>query len=144
MKMSADEATSWTAVVKGAVLRGLGIGMTAPSPVKKCPRHFGVVISESYASFKHTQEDMYYDTLDGSKKAKGQLKWLVTKGDLILPEKPTELTFKFARKFRGEDPKSFRLIFVASTESNPPSRLDEASHRKPLKCSAIRFSVQYC
>ncbi len=123
-------------------MRGLGIGMIAPSPVRKCPRHFGVVISESYASFKHTEEDMYYDTLDGYKKAKGQLKWLVAKDDLILPEKPTELTFKFARKFGREDPKSFRLIFVASTENNTPSRLDEASHRKTLaRPSTILFSI---
>lgn len=123
----ADLIRSWTAVVKGAVLAGLSVGMSCPPPVKGCLYNFGLVITERFVSYKHKKEDYFHDGLDGIPKAKNQIHWLISKGDLIRPERATKATYNFARHFQKKDIKAFSLVFVVNSEDRAPTRKGDAA-----------------
>lgn len=113
-------------MVRGAILGGLGIGMACPDPVQACPYHLGVVITEIFASYKHKAEDLFHDEVGRIPRAKGQLHWLLAKGDLIQPMKPTVATYQFTKKFQKKDIKTFRLLVVINNADEPPTRKADA------------------
>lgn len=70
-------AYSWSAIVCGAVLRGLeGSAVT----VKKCRRHYGHVLSHDYdplkdKHFNKTKRHLWLDHFTGKQKLSGFMHW---------------------------------------------------------------------
>ncbi|KAH0537284.1 hypothetical protein FGG08_005909 [Glutinoglossum americanum] len=118
----------WSGVVKGAVLRGMGIGMDVPVPVMSCPRHYGICISQVYADWMHNGETTVIDSFNRRQVVPKQLIWLVRRGDVILPGRPIVSTFstdcKFTRRHL-ELGESVRMTVVATAIENPPSNLSD-------------------
>ena len=79
---------SWTAVVQGAVV--CGIEKEANLSLKRtgaCRNSYGICQDEIYSSADHSQDDAVQ--IAGSNFAQSQLDWLLSKGDLILFDRPT-------------------------------------------------------
>jgi hypothetical protein len=120
-------------VVKGAVLRGMGIGMDVAAKAMPCPRHYGICVSQIYADWSHSSEHTVTDHFHGRQVVPNQLAWLIRKGDVILPGGPIVSTFGVECRFTssqldlGED---MRIIFVASAADNPPSSLSTLQRGK--------------
>lgn len=115
---------SWNSVVKGAVLRGMGMGMTVAAKVYKCRRHYGICVSQISAELTDV------DRLSRSQVVTEQLVWLVRKGDLVLPDEPTVSRIDLECRFTSKHltlGTSMRLKFVASAMDNPPLTLAEIS-----------------
>ncbi|KAH8894314.1 hypothetical protein GQ53DRAFT_643950 [Thozetella sp. PMI_491] len=111
---------SWTAVAKGGVLLGLGIGCQIPAPVYECPYHIGVVVAERFTEYDYPGASRYEDTFDGSSRTRDHIEWLVEKGDLIDPSRPTTKEFKMVKKLTEGGARTGRVIIIYSTMDKGP------------------------
>ncbi|KAI5788706.1 hypothetical protein FPQ18DRAFT_343143 [Pyronema domesticum] len=89
-----------TAVVKGAVIRGLEKAMGQPSGnvVRLARRHYGTPMSTYFMEGVHNPDDAYTDPLTGKKMARNQISWFINKGDQLTDDKI--ISRPFTRSFR--------------------------------------------
>ncbi|KAF2221155.1 hypothetical protein BDZ85DRAFT_203059 [Elsinoe ampelina] len=80
--------TAWTAVVRGAVLRGIS-GRDLVSS-RKARRHYGLRLNVRFDPAKHPLSARYWDDYDEVYRAKDQMVWLVQKGDTLLSDDPIQ------------------------------------------------------
>ncbi|OCK81694.1 actin-like ATPase domain-containing protein [Lepidopterella palustris CBS 459.81] len=123
----------WSAVVRGAVIKGLEQGAQDLVYMRKCRRSYGISVSEPFSEYKHAKDDEYIDPFDNKKKAKDQMTWLIKKGDALLSNKSKHASIDICRSFGVKDSRVFRTILVACDENDPPQRYDEV----PLATRAI-------
>jgi len=67
---------SWTAVVRGAVMRGLEGEMVRS---RKVARNYGHSYSVAFVKGLHSESDSYIDKYDGTLRYRGQMSWCVKK-----------------------------------------------------------------
>lgn len=130
--------SSWTAVVKGAVLMGLGKVCDAPPAVSECPYHVGVVVASRFAPYDHVESQKYVDTFDNITRAKDNIKWIIEKGDLIAHNSAIDKSEKIVRKTNPNGNKTGRVIIVVSewnTYGSPPTQLLNAEDCKSSRIS---------
>ncbi|KAI5842032.1 hypothetical protein BZA05DRAFT_464152 [Tricharina praecox] len=89
-----------TAVVKGAVIRGLDVAMGAPSGsvVRLSRRNYGTPMSTPFIDGRHSETDAYLDPFTGAKMAKNQISWFIRRGDPLSDD--TRVVRAFTRTFR--------------------------------------------
>ncbi|KAF3159971.1 hypothetical protein TWF225_010688 [Orbilia oligospora] len=73
--ISPDDA--WSAVSRGAVLRGLEGSLVTN---RRCRRNYGTRINTIFDPTIHHEEDAFYSTDTGMKMARNQVSWIVEKG----------------------------------------------------------------
>jgi len=116
----------WSGVVKGAILRCVGIGMDALDKAETCPRHYGICTSQEYANWRDGNMRTIADGFDGRRMVPEQLIWLIHKGDIIIPGKLIDSTFdiqcKFTRRHR-ELGEIVQMIVAATAMERAPSNL---------------------
>ncbi|KAI0127153.1 hypothetical protein BJ170DRAFT_363890 [Xylariales sp. AK1849] len=108
----------WAGVVKGAVLRGMGIGIKASPPVRPCPRHYGISVRGPHDKLSRT--DRPYSVI-----------WKVSKGDMLHPQLLRMSSLKTSCSFSDNQVQSnstIRITFVATSSDRPPSRYSDISH----------------
>jgi hypothetical protein len=103
---------SWSAVVRGAALRGLERDNPKLIQMRICRKCYGISISEPFSSFKHQERDAYHDLFDGQKKARGQMEWLLKTGDALPSNEKCHASAKFRTKFDRHDPRIFTVCLV--------------------------------
>jgi hypothetical protein len=128
---------SWSAVVRGAVARGVELNVRSLVCLRICRRHYGVSISQVFSSWKHSENDAYDDPFDGQKKAKDQMIWLIHKGDAILSTEAKCASVELCRRFGRGDPKVFKTSLVACDEEVAPQRLEDI----PIGTTSKRLPV---
>jgi len=72
---------AWTAVVRGAVLRGLENKDIVSS--RKARRHYGTVMTQHWDPLVHEERDKYWDDLTETWRANNQFVWFVKKGETM-------------------------------------------------------------
>jgi len=139
-------------VVKGAIVKSLGLYTEKPLLVKACPRRYGIKIRSHYAAYKNNPQEMEED-VEGKVWAKDQIRWFMHKGDVVFPDKPLAMTYDCHWSMKASDFPSaearrnpglgqlsenvFRdVVFVASRQDIAPSRFDELD---PGKLSISAF-----
>ncbi|KAK4447447.1 hypothetical protein QBC34DRAFT_303234 [Podospora aff. communis PSN243] len=110
----------WTAVARGGVLLGLGLGCKVPLPVVQMPYNLGVVISKRFALYDHGPQQRYKDSLDGVERACDHVEWFAFRGDLIRHDEPTEKTIRLVRKLTPSSSRSGRVTIIISASDNDP------------------------
>jgi hypothetical protein len=121
-----DFITRWSAVVRGAVAKGLeSTGKEDLIYMRKCRRHYGTPASEPFNAFKHSEEDAYIDEHTGEKYAKGQMTWLINKGDPLLSASPRHAEVELCRTFGFTDSRVFKARLAESTEEIAPRRYED-------------------
>ncbi|KAI5807165.1 hypothetical protein EDC01DRAFT_781954 [Geopyxis carbonaria] len=120
-----------TAVVKGAVLRGLqpllpsghtgGISVT-----RLARRHYGAPMSTPFIPGRHLESDAYPDPVTGQKMARNQVSWFIRKGD-ALPEQHTA-TRHFTRSFRKYSGPWFDALVYCESDTAPSRITPEVKH----------------
>jgi hypothetical protein len=79
----------WSAVVQGAVLFGMEkANRQTQATVKPCPRSYGVSVSRAYSKRLCSDQDKETSAITNQTLAKGQLIWLIRKGDMLQLSKP--------------------------------------------------------
>ena len=66
---------SWSAVVRGAVLYGIGSIVYT----RKLKQHYGVIIATDFIPGIHDEADSYIDPWDGTKLTGNNVQWLAAK-----------------------------------------------------------------
>ncbi|KAI1373089.1 hypothetical protein F4677DRAFT_430205 [Hypoxylon crocopeplum] len=112
---------SWTAVVRGAALIGLGIGCEIPPASTRCPYHVGVVLARRFAEWDHYEEQKYTDSFDSISRARDDIKWVIAKGDLVSPLQGIEAKVRIIKKVTLKGSQTGRVVLVTSSFDGPGS-----------------------
>lgn len=93
---------AWTAVVRGAVLRGLEGAELILN--RKARRHYGVHIHDVFQPNKHAAHLRYWDDNTERWMARDQMQWYIKKGDTVSSTDPVLFSFVFtAASFEDMD-----------------------------------------
>lgn len=145
-KSAAKSFHSWSGVVRGAVLAGIGMGIPIPPKVSRCLRHYGVCVAEEYKHWQHFEQDQVSDVFHGRPMARDPLIWKVRKGDLILPNEPIIKVFAINCKFT--DPahqpvdQTVNIKFVATALDDLPLKLSQLPRGIICPQSVTKFRYQ--
>lgn len=115
-------ANAWTAVVRGAVLRGLEEAELVLS--RKSRRFYGVTCSQEFDSSIHSEESKYWDSLAGKFKAFNRMKWFISKGETVSATEPVQLGF--SHNFRQNAAKAVTVKLITCDEENAPLDFDSS------------------
>ncbi|KAI0011688.1 actin-like ATPase domain-containing protein [Xylariaceae sp. FL0662B] len=86
---------AWTAVVRGAVLRGLEGNMVVS---RKARMHYGTSYATVYDETKHSVSERYWSPLWERWMVSDRMQWHIAKGEAISPLSP--IAFHYTRNFR--------------------------------------------
>ena len=119
----------WSAVVKGAVLTGLGLGVPVPPKVSNCPRHYGISVAQEYKEWQHRDQQLVHDVFHGRQMARDPIIGMIRKGDLICGDKAiiheSPINCKFTAAAHQAGNRTVCIRFVATNLDELPSRLSE-------------------
>ncbi|KAG2026582.1 hypothetical protein GB937_001363 [Aspergillus fischeri] len=81
---------AWSAVVRGAVFRGLG-GNQVGQRIARC--HYGVTFEEEYNPRVHNARDKYWDAMTEMSYVADRMKWYIEKGKPISEDEPIRMSW---------------------------------------------------
>lgn len=90
-------------------------------------KHYGTYASEPYRPGIHNPADVYTDDFTGAKYAKGQMTWLIDKGERLPEAMPKKASIDCGCKFRKSDDREFGAVLVGCDEDDPPRRYQDKS-----------------
>ncbi|KAI6823504.1 actin-like ATPase domain-containing protein [Hortaea werneckii] len=110
---------AWTAVVRGAVLRGLEGSELILN--RKARRHYGVHVHNYFQPNKHAAHLRYWDDNTGKWMARDQMQWYIKKGETVSSTGPVLFPFTFTVTSYEEMNQVRRLEMVACDSDLQPS-----------------------
>ncbi|KAF2463990.1 actin-like ATPase domain-containing protein [Lindgomyces ingoldianus] len=112
----------WSAVARGAVCRGLEGPLTGLVAVRLARKHYGTPVCTPYKPGIHNAADMYVDEFTGSKYAKGQMRWIVDKGERLPESSPKKVSIECSCTFKKSEDREFGAILVGCDADAAPAR----------------------
>lgn len=107
---------AWTAVVRGAVLRGLEGEELVLN--RKARRHYGVSASHKFNRRKHSLDVKYWDKYDEKWKAADQMTWFISKGATVSSTEP--VTFPFYRNCQPGQGRTSTIELLVCDDDEAP------------------------
>ncbi|KAF3934121.1 hypothetical protein ABW19_dt0210203 [Dactylella cylindrospora] len=115
---------AWSAVSRGAVLRGLDGSLV---PDRRCRRNYGTRINTVFDPMIHHEEDAFYSTDTGIKMARNQVSWIVEKGTVTSADIRFQL--KCGTTFqKGEKLRRGATLVASDLDVAPHSYRDKSVH----------------
>ncbi|KAJ5062359.1 hypothetical protein J3E72DRAFT_393505 [Bipolaris maydis] len=136
---------AWSAIVRGAVAKGLEESSGAVLK-RKSRRYYGTSCSRSFNIFFHDEADAYIDKHDGMKMASHQMKWLINKGQDLLASKAMHASVDLIAKWWVGDARIVHRVAVLTYDMSDLSENDMCRRISPsgrLYYSA-RCTVNIC
>jgi hypothetical protein len=112
----------WSAVVRGAVCRGLEAPSTGLIAVRLARRYYGTPVSIVFEEGVHDQEDAYIDDFTKKKYAKGQMRWMIDKGERLPEDTPKRVSIECCCTFKRTEDREFGAVLVGCDSDQPPPR----------------------
>ncbi|KAI1083932.1 actin-like ATPase domain-containing protein [Whalleya microplaca] len=106
---------AWTAVVRGAVLRGLEGNMVIS---RKARMHYGTSYATVYDESKHSVSERYWSPLWERWMVSDRMQWHIAKGEAISPLSP--IAFHYTRNFRPGQSLIVTDDLIACDADEPP------------------------
>ncbi|KAK4455025.1 hypothetical protein QBC34DRAFT_289334 [Podospora aff. communis PSN243] len=106
---------AWTAVVRGAVLRGLEGNMVIS---RKARMHYGTSYATVYDEEKHSVSERYWSPLWERWMVSDRMQWHIAKGEAISPLSP--IAFHYTRNFRPGQSLVVTDDLIACEADDPP------------------------
>ncbi|KAK4186086.1 hypothetical protein QBC35DRAFT_388027 [Podospora australis] len=106
---------AWTAVVRGAVLRGLEGNMVIS---RKARMHYGTSYATVYDEEKHSVNERYWSPLWERWMVSDRMQWHIAKGEAISPLQP--IAFHYTRNFRPGQSLIVKDDLIACEADEPP------------------------
>ncbi|KAG6006762.1 hypothetical protein E4U21_006747 [Claviceps maximensis] len=113
---------AWTAVVRGAVLRGLEGNMVIS---RKSRMHYGTSYATVYDEEKHSVSERYWSPLWERWMVSDRMQWHIAKGESLSPSSP--IAFHYTRNFRQHQSLIVTDDLIACDADDAP-----ASHTRDL------------
>ncbi|KAF2245898.1 hypothetical protein BU26DRAFT_552916 [Trematosphaeria pertusa] len=138
----------WSAIARGAVAKGLETDIDLVF-LRKCRRHYGTPCSQLFDDEEHDEQDAYRDQYDGRKMARGQMNWLINKGDALLSRQPLHAHIDVHTEFWLDEAKIFTALLTACDDDVPPKRFADDAVYKVVSLTADVSTVpesmfQFC
>ncbi|EPS43127.1 hypothetical protein H072_2875 [Dactylellina haptotyla CBS 200.50] len=115
---------AWSAVSRGAVLRGLEGSLVTN---RRCRRNYGTRINTVFDPTMHHDEDAFYSTDTGMKMARNQVSWIVEKG--ADTDSNTRFKLKCGTTFqKGEKLRRGATLVASDLDVAPYSYRDRSVH----------------
>jgi hypothetical protein len=112
----------WSAVARGAVCRGLEPGSAGLVAVRLARKHYGTPTSRPFIRGLHDEADAYVDEYTGMRMAKGQMNWMVEKGDSLPEDRPKTITIDVCTHFTADESREIGALLVGCAEDAAPRR----------------------
>ncbi|TKA62967.1 hypothetical protein B0A49_11022 [Cryomyces minteri] len=106
---------AWTAVVRGAVLRGVEGSIVLN---RKSRWHYGTSYATVYDETKHPITDRYWSPLWERWMVSDRMQWHIAKGATVSPDTP--ISFHYTRNFRPSQSLIVEDDLIASDAADPP------------------------
>ncbi|KAL7790952.1 actin-like ATPase domain-containing protein [Trichoderma ceciliae] len=124
IRLTTPISGAWSAVVCGAVLRGLEGSIVRQ---KKCRRHYGHTLSKEYIPSIHTDFDkkkrkVWMDHVQNAKYLSGFMFWEVDKGSLM--DHKTEINSEFIMQYNDHTPPSSKHILYSCNLDGAPTSIE--------------------
>ena len=116
---------SWSAVARGAVCRGVEGPASGLVEVGLARKHYGTYTSIPFNPCIHDLADEYKDELTGMRMAKGQMIWLVEKGERLPERTPKKVSIECSCKFKKLEDCEFGAVLVGCDEDDAPRRYQD-------------------
>ncbi|KAF2188028.1 actin-like ATPase domain-containing protein [Zopfia rhizophila CBS 207.26] len=118
--------TSWTAVVRGAVICGIEKSITRDLiRTTFCRHNYGICVSEIFSEIKHERQDLKTDSMRQIV-AEGQLLWLLNKGDVILSTEATKGEHDITVSFTKTELRQGTITIYMYSDDDRPSRIQDS------------------
>ncbi|KAM0796671.1 hypothetical protein BDR22DRAFT_866080 [Usnea florida] len=125
---------AWSSICRGATLWGLEHSdlnsvTSSPTVVSRLSRYsYGVAFTQVYDPTRHLSEDVYLDTTDGTHRARGQMEWLLKRGEVVEEGRMVETSCYNTVEvgFRDSGRRQFSLNLYYNEETKPPTRKTSA------------------
>lgn len=111
---------AWTAVVRGAVLRGLEGNELVLS--RKARRHYGVLMRTEWKSGTHSKNECVWDKDEEKWMVDNRVEWYITKGQTCASK--DSILFPFYNTFRQRTGMSQISTLVICDDDVPPEKYD--------------------
>ncbi|KAH4054949.1 hypothetical protein HBI64_117810 [Parastagonospora nodorum] len=118
---------AWSAVVRGAVIKGLEGGSNTAITVtkRKCRRYYGAGSCPVFNANKHLASEAFIDEYDGLTRASGQMDWLVKKGQDLPTSGAHHATLPFIVSFWPGEKRTCNLKLYAAECTKAPRCLKD-------------------
>ncbi|KAK3721826.1 hypothetical protein LTR37_002992 [Vermiconidia calcicola] len=126
-------ANAWTAVVRGAVLRGLEGTELVVS--RKSRRHYGIVMREYFTPGIHPVSCKEWDTLKEVWMADNRMRWFIEKGQTVSSAEP--VLFSFTSDFTFAQNKAMTQELIVCDDEVAPVGYTEASSSTKVLCKLV-------
>ncbi|KAI1430656.1 actin-like ATPase domain-containing protein [Xylaria sp. CBS 124048] len=107
---------AWTAVVRGAVLRGLEGSMVVS---RRARMHYGTSYATVYDEERHSVGERYWSPLWERWMVSDRMQWHIAKGEAITPSSP--IAFHYTRNFRPGQSLVVTDDLIACDADEPPA-----------------------
>jgi hypothetical protein len=113
---------SWSAIARGAAVKGLeGDGINSVL-TRKSRRHYGTAVSPCFKSGVHLETDAYIDNWDLMKRARNQTSWLIRKGQDMDASMETHSRTTICAHFWPGERRSMSMKLIACDADHSPMR----------------------
>ncbi|KAH3975901.1 hypothetical protein HBH98_042340 [Parastagonospora nodorum] len=120
-------AFAWSAVVRGAAVKGLDGDGRVPIQNRKCRRNYGTDCNTTFEAGKHRESDSYVSTYTGVKRAINQMTWLLTKGQDLSTSQLSHANHTFHQNFWVGDSRMTSIGLLASEGDRAAKRSTDKS-----------------
>ncbi|QDS73014.1 hypothetical protein FKW77_009110 [Venturia effusa] len=119
--------TSWTAVVRGAVVMGVEKDRSMNrTTMTGCDKNYGVRTATAFSLVHNDRNDYSVDPVSKQPIARGQMRWLFRKGDAVLSNLPREEHHTFLVQFKeGDEKKGGIPVYSYPDEDIPDIFMDD-------------------
>lgn len=90
-------------------------------------RHYGTYIHERFIQGVHIEEDAFYDRFTGEKRARGQMLWLLAKGEKLPEVDAKSMIIDLYFRFGLDDDKMGSCRIVSCEADKAPTRYADES-----------------
>ncbi|CAD0095112.1 unnamed protein product [Aureobasidium mustum] len=119
----------WTAVVRGAVMSGLGKDLVVS---RKARRHYGVVVGRTWDPEVHSFKNKYWCDIRGEWRAHNQITWCINSGQSLPVNEPVLFEFNHKWDFEEGYPTSVKPKIIVSDDLNAPDEFEESFQTRIL------------
>jgi hypothetical protein len=123
-RSSTDIHASWSAIARGATVKGLESDGRTAIKFRKCRRHYGTACTNAFLSGVHREVDSYICPFTGEKRASNQMSWLVHTGQELSTSADVHATVHFHQNWFAGERRVKNLQLLASEQGKAPLRND--------------------
>ena len=106
--------------------RGLEGPQSGLVEVRLARKYYGTYASEPFNPRIHDPNDEYRDEFTNARYAKGQMTWLIDKGERLPESTPKKASIECSCRFRKKEDREFGAVLVGCDDDDAPRRYADA------------------